>query len=95
MSFAPASWLQEYPEAGYANTSWWALRELLLAKGRLLNWHKRTRAAHMRHFAGVGYRETLLPVLTQLQVRCGATGRRPGACSSGGAHAMPRHAVDG
>lgn len=62
------AWVKVYPEAGYTNTSWWALRELLVTKGRMLQWERRTRAAHMRHFAGVGYRETLVPVLSELQV---------------------------
>ena len=54
---------QDYPETGYTNTSWWRIRELMLLKAEMVPWRKRHRNVFMRHFGGVGYRKTLLPVL--------------------------------
>ncbi|GAX76445.1 hypothetical protein CEUSTIGMA_g3890.t1 [Chlamydomonas eustigma] len=54
---------EDYPETSYANTSFWAIKELLLHKESMVPWSKRQRNVFMRHFGGVGYRKTLLPVL--------------------------------
>jgi len=54
---------EDYPETGYANTSFWAIKDLLLLKDSMVPWRKRHRNVFMRHFGGVGYRKTLLPLL--------------------------------
>ena len=55
--------LQNYPETAYTNGSWWAIRELIALKQSMVPWQRRHRNVFMRHFGGVGYRKTLLPVL--------------------------------
>ena len=35
---APDFTFEDYPETRYANTSYWAIRELVLAKGEMVSW---------------------------------------------------------
>lgn len=58
-----ASFSEDYPEAEYINTSFWSIRDLVLLKGAMVPWRRKHRDIFMRHFGGVGYRRTLLPIL--------------------------------